>query len=63
MIRIDQLKLPLDHGDEDLAEAACALRDVLRIMKDRCLWTRGKLGAERVKGGIPPAVRRAMSGG
>src|SRR5690606_35430385 len=43
-------------------QAAGALRDVLRIMKDRCLWTRGKLGAERVAGGIPVAVRRAMSG-
>ena len=44
-------------------DAARALRDVLRIMKDRSLWTRGKLGAERVAGGIPLAVRRAMSGG
>lgn len=30
MIRIDQLKLPLDHGDEDLAEAACALLGIGR---------------------------------
>jgi DTW domain-containing protein YfiP len=42
-------------------DAARSLRDALRVMKDRSLWTRGKLHASQVAGGLPLEVRRAMS--
>lgn len=42
-------------------DAAASLRDVLRIMKDRSLWTRGKLSTDQVTGGLSVEVRRAMS--
>ena len=42
-------------------EAATGLRDAVRTMIDRALFVRGKLAPERVRGGVPIAVRRAMS--
>ncbi len=42
-------------------EAARPLREALRVMKDRTLWVRGKLPTERVAGGLPIEVRRAMA--
>jgi DTW domain-containing protein YfiP len=42
--------------------AAAALRDAVRRLVDRTLWVRGQLPAARVRGGVPIALRRAMSG-
>lgn len=42
-------------------EAAAQLRAAVRVMVDRSLFVRGKLAPDQVLGGIPLAVRRAMS--
>lgn len=43
-------------------DAAGLLAQAVRVMKERSLWVRGKLGHAQVAGGIPLEVRRAMSG-
>lgn len=43
-------------------EAAHQLRDAVRTMVDRTLYVRGRLAADRVKGGVSAEARRAMSG-
>ncbi len=43
-------------------EAARQLRAAVRTMVDRTLYVRGRLAADRVKGGVSAEARRAMSG-
>jgi DTW domain-containing protein YfiP len=43
-------------------DAATQLANAVRMMKERSLWVRGKIGHEQVRGGIPLDVRRAMAG-
>lgn len=42
-------------------DAAQALSDAVRVMRERSLWVRGKIGHAQVSGGVPLEVRRAMS--
>lgn len=45
-------------GDRD---AAAQLREAVRTMVERALYVRGKIGHDRVRGGVPLEVRRALS--